>query len=241
MGNADGPEHEHQLATGMHGGGPVVPTSSTLDVCEVKLASPRDRPRRAPAEDRSETNRNPRGVRRPKGKLPEANRSHLLKRPEDSCFVFGPDGHELSIYREDTGFSVTEIVRRSPLELALLSAPPLLVLAYRFFPKGVGGSAPIAWHLLPPTDRVRPDGDGQDAPSHLTVALISSDDFGVRATRSVELTPDFARLLRDAIRAQTASPFDSIAYTRAIAAVHLDRRGLWAQQERIVVSMATWE
>jgi hypothetical protein len=166
-------------------------------------------------------------------------RSRLLRRPEDSRYLFAPDGHQLTIYRAGIDAPTIEAVRESPVALALSVADPLLMVMYRFFPKGLQGSAPFAWHLMPSECRVLPEKDGPDAPSRLTITLVSSDDFTVHAVRKVDLSSDFARQLRQAILVQASRLFDPVAYVRAIAAVHLDFRDLWAQQERIVASMVT--
>jgi hypothetical protein len=164
-------------------------------------------------------------------------RSHLL-RPEDSCYTVGPDGHHLTIYRARVDTGVVELVREAPVTLAVSFAFPLMVLLYRFHPRGPRGNAPFAWHLWPPEYRMMPRNSGTAASRSLTIRLVSIDDFQTRAVRRVQLSAALASGLRDTICTQASSPFDPVAYARAVAATHLDGRTLWAQQERIVASMA---
>jgi hypothetical protein len=167
--------------------------------------------------------------------------SHLLRRPEDSYYAFGPDGHELTIYRAGITAPIVEAVRESPVTLALSVAHPLVILIYQFFPKEPRGNAAFAWHLIPQECRMMLERDRLDVPSRLTIRLVNSDDFAVHSVRQIDLSPDFACQFCDAIHTQASRPFDPVAYVRAIATVHLDSRDLWAQQERLVVSMMRLE
>lgn len=142
--------------------------------------------------------------------------------PAGAEFGFGPAGHELTLFEPAIGPGRAADVGRGPAEFALIVAPPVLVLSYRFGASGVWGEAPYSWHLQPEFRRLIPAAAvAAEARALLWITLVGADDGVIHAQRGMTLAPAFTRALHDAIREQAVRPFDPCGCTAAIADLYL--------------------
>lgn len=159
-----------------------------------------------------------------------------MRRPEDTRYSFGTDGHKLTIYRDAIDQSAIDTFRAASVELGLSAYEPLLVLSYRFCPTGFDGYAVFDWRLIATVGQGLPVIDDSSRHEVLRLVLVGSDDEIVYATRKIHLTPDFGRSLEAAIHDQVARPFDAVASIRSVLALQIDILAK-SQPERVISSM----
>lgn len=76
--------------------------------------------------------------------------------------------------------------------------------------------ASYSFHRVPLKEQLIPESAQANDPDLLVVILVDATTGILRALRVVTFSPPFTALLRQAIRAQAAQPFDQPAYEQAV-------------------------
>jgi hypothetical protein len=138
--------------------------------------------------------------------------------PTGAQYTYGPGGHELTLFRRDVDERMIQDVKLGEAEFAVISRPPVIVLAYRFGHSIPWDDATYCWHFQPPHWRTVPDLDpSPEARALIWITLVEADGGFIRAQRGMTLAPGFTSTLHAAIRAQARTPFDPDRCTEAVA------------------------
>ena len=145
--------------------------------------------------------------------------------PAGSRFTYSPGGLELTLFYPDIHDSMIDDVRQGESEFAIISEPPVIVLAYRFGKAIPWEDVPYTWHLQPASWRVVPSTNhSPETRALLWVSLVGASDGIIHAQRGVALSPSFTLALHNAIRAQALTEFDPDECTLAISRLFLTSR-----------------
>jgi hypothetical protein len=121
------------------------------------------------------------------------------------------------LFRRAVDEPMVQDVRFGEAEFAVITSPPVIVLAYRFGASIPWSDAPYCWHFQPPHWRAVPTPEAsREARALLWITLVEADDGIIRAQRGMTLAPGFTRALHAAIRALAGIPFDPDQCTAAV-------------------------
>lgn len=127
------------------------------------------------------------------------------------------EGHQLRRVVESASETQIAALTDGEAEFALVLDDPLIVVCSRFGTALPWSGGAFHWHRVPRLERMWPA-----PPSSLNegvvldVALVEADDGRVRASRSVWLAPEFAKVLHEAILEQARFPYDPSDERRAL-------------------------
>ncbi|MFO1432584.1 MAG: hypothetical protein U1F76_21025 [Candidatus Competibacteraceae bacterium] len=107
-------------------------------------------------------------------------------------------------------------VNAGPADFGLLVEPPLIGFLYHFEGGCSWSDASYSFHRVPLEEQLIPESARANDPDLLVVILVDAATGIIRALRVVTFSPPFTALLRQAIRAQAAQPFDQPAYEQAV-------------------------
>ena len=107
-------------------------------------------------------------------------------------------------------------VNASLADFGLLADPPLIGFLYRFEGGCSWSDAAYSFHRVPLEEQLIPESARANDHDLLVVILVDAATGIIRALRVVTFSPPFTALLRQAIRAQAAQPFDQPAYEQAV-------------------------
>jgi hypothetical protein len=142
--------------------------------------------------------------------------------PEGAQLALGPGRFELTIFRRDDCANLMADVQRGEAEFALIVDLPVIVLAYRLGELGAWNDVPFSWHLQATKAKIVPRLDhAAEARALLWISLVGAEDGIIQAQRGMTLSPAFTFALREAIRAQAMTTFDSEECTLAISRLYL--------------------
>ena len=137
--------------------------------------------------------------------------------PTGAQYTYGHGGHELTLFLRDIDEAMIEDVRFGEAEFAVITQPPVIVLAYRFGDSIPWSDAPYCWHFQPAHRRTIPDREtSPEVRALIWISLVGADDGIIRAQRGMTLAPEFTRTLHSAIRAQARESFDPHECTAAV-------------------------
>lgn len=154
--------------------------------------------------------------------------------PEGAQYNYRSGTHELLLFFDRPSKSEIRDIRKGACEFALIERGPAIVLCY-LFGDGEWSDAPFSWHLVPEEQRDLPSADLEaDKRASLMVMLIDASNGIVGAIRTVSWSPDFTREMHAAIRRQALSPWDEMAFERAVQSLYAI-----APTSRAMVSLAT--
>ncbi len=129
--------------------------------------------------------------------------------PIGAQYSYGPNGHELTLFRSDISKRVVQEVRFGEAEFAATVQLPLIILSYRFGDGIPWGDVPYCWQMEPAHCRIVPPQEtSPDSRALLWITLVGAHDGIIHAQRGMTLAPEFTRVLNNAIRAQARLPFD---------------------------------
>jgi hypothetical protein len=132
--------------------------------------------------------------------------------PEAVEYNYFSNNHELRLILKSPNRYVTDVIRKMPLQLGLLTRDDIILLVYKFtdFKKQlipVHGYSPFSIHLVPDNMRTLPaipaDSEHEEL---LRIHLIDADTGILKAARSVTLSPEFSAALCSAITDQNSKP-----------------------------------
>src|SRR5262245_60661647 len=97
--------------------------------------------------------------------------------PAGAQYTHGLGGHELTIFRPDIDEQMIQDVRYGEAEFALITQPPVIVLAYRFGKSIPWSDAPYCWHFQPAHWRTIPDREtSPELRALVWISLVGADD-----------------------------------------------------------------
>jgi hypothetical protein len=138
--------------------------------------------------------------------------------PTGAQYTYGLSGHELTLFHGDIDEQMIQDVKYGEAEFAVITKPPVIVLAYRFGSSIPWNDVPYCWHFQPAHWRVIPDREASpEARALLWITLVEARDGIIRAQRGMTLAPEFTSTLHAAIRAQARVPFDPDRCTAAVS------------------------
>ena len=133
--------------------------------------------------------------------------------PAGAQYSYGPNGHELTLFHSRIDDRLVNDVRSGETEFAVVVSRPLVVLAFRFSDSIPWNDVPYCWYMYPPHCRMAPPKEfSTHTRALLWATLVGANDGVIHAQRGLTLSPEFTRVLHDAIRAQVSTPFDPHAY-----------------------------
>jgi hypothetical protein len=147
--------------------------------------------------------------------------------PLGAQFNYRGGALELVIFFDQPSPRQVEAVKTGTAGFGLYDEQGLVVLMYHFLHDHGGvpwsdapyhlGLVPEAQHVSPPD----PDWLTPETRALLHIILVNATGGQILALRAVTLSPEFTDRLFRAIRAQTAHPFDSQAYSSQLKALYL--------------------
>lgn len=144
--------------------------------------------------------------------------------PAGAQYLYGPSGHQLTLFAHAPAPDLIEAVGRGEARFALGVAGPVLYLSYRFGDAMAWADVPFSWHLQHPGARATPPPErSTEDRALLWISLVDARDGLIVAQRGVTLNPGFTRDLHRAIRSQARRPFDPLECTLAVAEACRDR------------------
>lgn len=147
--------------------------------------------------------------------------------PDGVDYNYRAGEHELRIFMRDPSPAEIAAVRRGKARFALttfgvVNPHDLIVLCYKFGGQPWGDGS-YNFHLVPADERIPPPArqpGGQDR-ALLNVILVDGATGLIRGLRAVSFSPEFTRVLEDAIRSQAERPFvGDEAYDDVIARMY---------------------
>lgn len=143
--------------------------------------------------------------------------------PERIVYEFRGGGHELLLFLASPSSREIEAVRSGETEFGIILDPPVIVVLSRFSLQGKPVStsdSPYSWWLSAEEERALPNPEPTEAERIvLSVTLIDAATGIIKVLRALTLSPEFSRLLHQAIRDQAATPYPG----NAVYAAALDR------------------
>lgn len=141
--------------------------------------------------------------------------------PERIIYQYRANNHELLLFLNTPTAEEVADIARGDAELTLTVLPPALVFCCRF-----GGmpwsDSPYTWHLVDPVERTVP-GEPATAKTRalMNIVLVDAETGVICALRALTLSPEFTRVLTNAIRAQSAAPWNgTTVYDEHIDAIY---------------------
>lgn len=147
------------------------------------------------------------------GELYIPSRKHWQEGAE---YNFSASGHELRLFFATPTVAEVRAVRRAPIHIGLIFAPPVIDLVWKIDGIGDWSDCPYSWHLLPASHRVLPEETSDQQRALLNVLLIDAGNGILKAIRAVSLPPHATARLHAAIREQAGLAWNFPEYRAAI-------------------------
>jgi hypothetical protein len=123
--------------------------------------------------------------------------------PEGALYRYDLSGHEILRIVRDIDDELANSVASDPVNLALVIEGPLIVMCSRVGEKLPWAGAAFHWHRVRRSDRILPISEVDLAfGSKIDLRLLDGRRGQVKAVRSLELPPEFSRVLFEAILEQ---------------------------------------
>ena len=140
---------------------------------------------------------------------------------ETAQYNFIANEHHLHLFMQRPSTTEVQAVKQAAPEFGLVVMPPVLLLLYRFSPIP-WSDAPYSWHMVPADQRTLPmETIPESQGALLTTMLIDASTGIIRAIRGIGLGTAFSQALHDAIRMQSAAPFDQHLYDAALHNIYM--------------------
>lgn len=141
-------------------------------------------------------------------KVGELYHPNVKKWPEGSEFNWDQGGASLILRFNTPSRQEVEAARKGKAEFALLTRGDVLFFLYRFGENKIPWSdCPFSWHLVPQERRALPPVEGELTQAVLQVILLDATTGIIKVLRLVSFSPDFTRVLLNAIRVQASTPW----------------------------------
>lgn len=158
------------------------------------------------------------GADRPRPELGARYDPKVGSWPEGAQFWLRGGRHEITLFGTGLSARAVRAIQKGRVELALIDAPPVVILLIRIGRAIEWWPAPFAWHLTGEPDARRAGTvEGQ---THLEVVTVQSEDGVVVGLRSVSATAPFSAALQQAIASQAARPWDGSRYALKLVKLH---------------------
>ena len=133
---------------------------------------------------------------------------------EGADYNFRADTHELRLFYQRPSAAEVSDIESGRAAFALATYRDVIIICYRFGEQP-WSDATYTWHLVPEDERTIPDFPASDEERALLhIVLIDATTGIVKALRACTYSPAFTAALHDAIRYQSAQPFNREEYDR---------------------------
>jgi hypothetical protein len=137
--------------------------------------------------------------------------------PEGAIYRYDRTGHEILRIVRGVDDELAASVARGPVDLALITTEPLIVVCSRVEGVLPWAGASFHWHRVRHSDRILPaPGNDSALDSRIDLMLLEGQGGRVRVARSLTLPADFTRMLHDAILEQSRYTYDPGEERRAM-------------------------
>jgi hypothetical protein len=127
--------------------------------------------------------------------------------PEFAEYKHSSGQHQLTLFLRSPSRDKIETIRTGECEFAVAVEGRVIFFLYRFGKTIPWSHASYSRHLVREPERTLPEGDGQEKPTLLPIALVEAATGTVQVVRAVTFSLAFTRVLHEAIRAQAAAPW----------------------------------